>query len=241
MEYSLNLQIWDVLGQKSYSAVQSRALVGMDGALIVSDITRKETLANLSKYWLPTIEKVVVDPQLVFLVNKSDLKDESQFSLDDMRDISSEYGLSDIDNTYLTSAKTGENVENAFLAIAKMMLIALRPEDPTREIFEELMADSVLMDKDKSVLIDVTDAIITEFINEYYDKEEGMAILREQFVRAGIEVSKPTKPGLLRVIEYLIEQKTKQMTVSSRHSKAQEIKAQKDKWTRMVNEAKDAE
>ncbi|UCF08104.1 MAG: GTP-binding protein, partial [Thermoplasmata archaeon] len=84
-EYSLNLQIWDVLGQKAYSSVQSKAFVGMNGALMVCDITRKETLDSLKNYWLPALIKVVQEPKLVFLTNKVDLLVDAQFTLDDVK------------------------------------------------------------------------------------------------------------------------------------------------------------
>ena len=139
-ELSLSLQIWDVLGQKAYSAVQSRALVGMDGALLVADLTRKETLDSLENHWIPTLKKVVSDPHMVFLANKMDLMANSQFNLDDLGKVSVGHISSERDNYFLTSAKTGENVENAFLTMARMMLTSRKPEDPTKGIFEELMA-----------------------------------------------------------------------------------------------------
>jgi len=231
-EYSLSLQIWDVLGQKAYSAVQSRAFVGMDGALIVADITREDTLDSIENYWIPTLKKVVADAHLLFLANKIDIMDKAQFTLDDLSEISSKYASSDAKNFFLTSAKTGENVENAFLSVAKMMLSSLKPEDPTKEIFEELMAESVYMERDKTSLLGVTDAIITDFCSQYRDKNEGMKILREQLVKAGVEISKPTKQGMIKAIEYLAEEALKSQDSDS-------VEQRKAKWLRMVRDAKE--
>lgn len=230
-EYSLNLQIWDLLGQKTYSSVQSRAFVGMDGALIVADITREETLASIENYWLPTLTKVVVDPQFVFLANKMDLRGNTP-DLDNLEKISSKYDFAGVDNSFLTSAKTGENVENVFLTMARMILLFQKPADPTREIFEELLAESVYMDRDKTTLVGVTDAVITEFCRLYGDEDKGMEVLREQLVKAGVEISKPHKAGLVKAIEYLAEELSSLMDT-------EEIKGQKEKWLRMVAEAKD--
>lgn len=231
-EYSLSLQIWDVLGQKAYSSVQSKALVGMNAALLVADLTRKETLDSLESYWIPTLKKVVADAHLVFLGNKKDLKDRTQFTLDDLSQISTKYALSDMDNHFLTSAKTGENVENAFLYVAKMMLSSLKPEDPTKEIFEELMAESIYMERDKTSLIGVTDAIITDFCEDYKDKDKGMKALRDQFVKAGVEISRPTKQGMVRAVEYLAEEALKFMDADT-------VAQKKQKWLRMVRDAKE--
>ena len=230
--FSLSLQIWDVLGQKAYSAVQSRAFVGMDGALLVADTTRSETLESLKSYWIPTLKRVVPVAPLVFLGNKSDLAEDAQFSLDDLVEFSSEQSQSDSENTFLTSAKTGVNVERAFITIAELILSSQEMEDPTKEIFEELMAESVYMERDKTSLVGVTDAIITDFCDDFEDKDEGMKILRDQFIKAGVGVSNPTKAGILKAIEYLAEEELRIMNPET-------VKAKKNKWIHMVNDVKD--
>lgn len=233
-EFSLNLQIWDVLGQKAYSAVQSRALVGMDGAILVADLTRSETLESIDAYWIPALKRVVTDVPLVFLANKNDLTDQAQFTKDDLEKVSVKNNEEDVENYYLTSAKTGENVENAFLALSKMILLARNVKDPSTEIFEELMADSVLMERDKTSLIGVTDTIITDFCIGFEDKDKAMNILRDQFLRAGIEISSPTKTGLEMVIEYLAEEELK---IKSE----EEVRQRKEKWLRLARDAKEEE
>jgi small GTP-binding protein len=231
-EFSLSLQIWDVLGQKAYSAVQSRAFVGMDGAILVADITRKETLDSLKSYWIPTLKKVVPIAPFVFLGNKMDLKNEGEFSLDEISDLAKELSGEVEDNVFLTSAKTGENVEKAFLTIAQLILSAQVVDDPTKEIFEELMAESVYMERDKSSLVGVTDAIITDFCNDFDDKDKGMKILREQFIKAGLGVSNPTKEGILKAIELLNEE---QLKIKEENL----VKMQKAKWLQLVNDVKE--
>ncbi len=231
-DYSLSLQIWDVLGQKAYSAVQSRAFIGMDGALLVSDITRKDTLESLGEYWIPTLQKVVPTAPLLFLGNKMDLTAESEFSEKDLMELAEEYSPPGDDNAFFTSAKTGKNVERAFLKIANLILSTQEMEDPTKEIFEELMAESVYMERDKTSLVGVTDAIITDFCDTYEDKDEGMKILREQFIRAGVGVSNPTKSGMLKAIDYLVEEELKFLDEET-------VNKKKAKWVQMVNNAKE--
>jgi small GTP-binding protein len=231
-EYSLSLQIWDVLGQKAYSAVQSRAFIGMDGALLVSDITRKDTLESLGEYWIPTLQKVVPTAPLLFLGNKMDLTAEAEFSEDELIELSNEYSQPEDENAFFTSAKTGKNVERAFMKIANLILSSREMEDPTKEIFEELMAESVYMERDKTSLVGVTDAIITDFCDAYEDKDEGMKILREQFIRAGVGVSNPTKSGMLKAIDYLVEEEMKFLDEET-------VNKKKAKWVQMVNDAKE--
>jgi small GTP-binding protein len=233
-EFSLNLQIWDVLGQKAYSAVHTRALLGMNGALLVADLTRKETLDSIENHWLPTLSKVVLEPHLVFLANKMDLMEEAQFTLDEIGITSLNFPSSDADNVFMTSAKTGKNVEKAFLTLARMMVTFEEPEDPTKEIFEDLIAESAYMDRDKTSLKGITDIIIAEFCREYEEEDRGMSVLRELFVKAGVDVSNPTKVGMFRIIDYLAEEESKFID-------AETVRQNKEKRLRMIKGVRDVE
>ncbi len=157
---------------------------------------------------------------------------DAQFTENDVAEVASEYAMEDIKNCFLTSAKTGENVEAAFIAIANMMVGQVTIEDPTKEIFEELMAEGVYMESDKSSLLGVTDMIITDFCREYGDKEKGMEILRGQFVKAGVDISKPTKSGMERAVELLGEELEKIIP-------QYEVDHTKDKWLRMIRDSEE--
>ncbi len=52
------LLLWDILGQKGYKYTQALSFGGIEGALLVSDLTRKDTLDSLREYWIPSIVKV---------------------------------------------------------------------------------------------------------------------------------------------------------------------------------------
>ena len=113
----LTLMIWDIMGQKGYSLTPQTAFLGAKGAILVCDLTRKETLLDLptlTTSLFGTTKKIPV----VFIANKKDLVDKHEFT---------EKGISDIATTYhapyyVTSAKTGENVELAFKVLGEMIL-----------------------------------------------------------------------------------------------------------------------
>jgi len=116
-ETKVNLMIWDVLGREGYSSLHSRTFAGVHGAILVSDITRHETLGTLERYWTPLLFKVVDYIPLVFVCNKTDLTDKAAYDPKEMYDIASKYtaGFSDelppdYATNYQTSAKTGKNV-----------------------------------------------------------------------------------------------------------------------------------
>lgn len=112
MRVGMDLTIWDIMGEKGFrDLVKEAFFVGTRGVLAVCDITRYDTLKELDD-WVQSVFKVVGNIPVIFAVNKVDLKDEVLLM----------YGDSELDQasrafdaTYLyTSAKTGENVEEAF-------------------------------------------------------------------------------------------------------------------------------
>jgi hypothetical protein len=202
----------------------------MEGAIVVSDLTRRETLESIENYWLPALMKVVENPCLVFLANKMDLIDDAKFDLEELSQISSRYAFSKLSDSFLTSAKTGENVEEAFITLAKMMLGRDEPEDPTKHLFEDIIAERAFVERDKSSLKGIIDAIITDFCRNYEDENVGMEKLRELFIKAGVSISSPTKEAMYEAIEYLAEEESKFLDVET-------VARSKEKWIRMVKAA----
>jgi small GTP-binding protein len=108
----LSLMIWDMMGQQEYKMIHQTAYVGTHGALIVCDTTRKETLENVPN-WVSELFNVTGDVPLVFIGNKVDLVDQNQFGQDDIKKTVEGFEAP----IFLTSAKNGENVEEAFKAL----------------------------------------------------------------------------------------------------------------------------
>ncbi len=112
----LNMVLWDLEGQDDFYGVNTAYLKGAMGALIVVDGTRHETLASAISL-RQTLLDVVGDIPHLFLINKCDMQDLWEIHDSDLAPLN----FSNI--AYLkTSAKTGENVEEAFFAIATAML-----------------------------------------------------------------------------------------------------------------------
>ncbi len=51
--------IWDLIGREGYKGIHARTFAGVSGAILVADLTRKETFENLERYWIPLLFKVV--------------------------------------------------------------------------------------------------------------------------------------------------------------------------------------
>jgi small GTP-binding protein len=111
--------IWDIGGQIDRMApYRKRFYGGANTALIVVDRTRLDTLKSVEK-WYEDIRKYVDENiNIIIIGNKSDLVDEIVVFEKNLKDVADRYGF----NYLLTSAKTGENVNDAFQFIAYKFL-----------------------------------------------------------------------------------------------------------------------
>lgn len=107
----IKAQIWDTAGQERFRAITSSYYRGALGALLVYDITRRDTFESLKK-WLYELREFGNPEMVVVLIgNKSDLSDQSrQVGMEDGQTLAQLEGLCFME----TSAKENLNVEEAF-------------------------------------------------------------------------------------------------------------------------------
>ncbi|TLZ73375.1 MAG: GTP-binding protein [Methanobacteriota archaeon] len=187
----LTFMIWDVLGQKGYRGIQDSSFQGAKGALLVYDVTRPETADSLQDYWIPHLLTVTDAIPVVVVGNKVDLaptRRQAQDALDELKETLEVAG-------FLSSAKTGLNVEAGFLALAKTVIAEANAKLSKGEAVEEL----------SNPFIPVADQIIMDFCDLMGGQEAAMPIVRQQLTRAGVDVKAPTKEGLRLAVEYLAE------------------------------------
>ncbi len=70
---NLRMMIWDILGQKEYSKVRSASLSGAQGVILVSDLSRPETIQNLESFWMREVEGVAGRIPSILVGNKMDI------------------------------------------------------------------------------------------------------------------------------------------------------------------------
>ncbi len=211
-DIELTLIIWDLIGREGYSALHARSFVGVNGALLVVDLTRRETLNTLERYWIPSLFKVVESVPLVFASNKSDLKGRFEFKPEELNELAMKYNIGydkilpkSLVTSYETSAKTGKNVENAFESLSYLLTSTEEVVDPVKDLYEALVATDTKRTFDKDLPISVLDAIIVDFCEGFEDSRLVMPILRQEIARAGIDIRSPSKEGILKLTEYLAE------------------------------------
>ncbi|MFX1343821.1 MAG: Rab family GTPase [Promethearchaeota archaeon] len=115
------LILWDIAGQDKYDLSRRMFFQGCTGALFVYDTTRQSTYDNIETKWLADFQKYTdKEPAYVLIGNKTDLKDARVVSSEDGRILAEKIKASDFVET---SAKYGDNVENAFKKLVTQVLI----------------------------------------------------------------------------------------------------------------------
>ncbi|NNC77242.1 MAG: GTP-binding protein [Woeseiaceae bacterium] len=110
------LVLWDVAGSDRFGHAEFAYLRGASGYIFVVDGTRSMTLRSVHNLREQITEKYGAAP-CVLLVNKKDLTSQWEVGEKQMLDLVEQYC-----NVYTTSAKTGEDVEDALQRLAELVI-----------------------------------------------------------------------------------------------------------------------
>lgn len=127
----IKLQIWDTAGQESFRSITRSYYRGAAGALLVYDITRRETFSHLTSWLKDAREHSNKDLTIMLIGNKLDLATRRAVSYEEGAQFARDNGLIFME----TSAKDNENVEEAFVDTAKRIYEKIQQGvfDPTNE------------------------------------------------------------------------------------------------------------
>jgi small GTP-binding protein len=110
LDADIDLMIWDIMGQPGFREMLKDAyFFDAKGVLAVADLTRKDTLEDL-KNWIKAVEGVTGKVPVIVAVNKADMTENAQFTTAEAVQAAEALGA----DLFLTSAKTGSNVEEVF-------------------------------------------------------------------------------------------------------------------------------
>ena len=112
----LKLEIWDTAGQERYRSLTKMFYKEASVAIMVYDITRKQTYEEIKNYWADEISNNAPENIIkVLCANKSDLIDDETVDETEAREYAKSIGAL----FHQTSAKNSYGINELFLDIAK--------------------------------------------------------------------------------------------------------------------------
>lgn len=109
---TVSLILWDLEGTDDIASIRNSYLLGTHGAVFVFDVSRPSTFEHLNDDLKTIIEKMPNTP-IMLVGNKSDLVPENE-----LKAVLEKLAIS---ADFLTSAKTGKDVNMLFLKLATLL------------------------------------------------------------------------------------------------------------------------
>ena len=119
------LNIWDTIGDERFRILTRQFYQDSHGALLIFDITNKETFNKLEIWIKDIIENTPPDCILMIIGNKYDLNENRQVSYDDANILSQRFNIF----YYEVSAKNGNNIALAFEQLTYRIIDKQREEE----------------------------------------------------------------------------------------------------------------
>jgi len=114
---TVKLQIWDTAGQERFRTITSSYYRGAHGIIVVYDVTDKVSFNNV-KQWLGEIDRYACQSVNKLLVgNKADLVEKKVVDFNEAKEFADSLGISFLE----TSAKSAQNVDEAFLTMTRQI------------------------------------------------------------------------------------------------------------------------
>ena len=122
--YNLKMKIWDTAGQERFKSMSVNVIKNAEGLLLTYSITSRESFNNLES-WLKQLNdaKDISKIPIVIVGNKSDLEGLRIVKYEEGKEFADKHNY----HFYEVSAKTGQNVKEAFYDIFEQLY----------ELFEE--------------------------------------------------------------------------------------------------------
>ncbi len=155
----INLMIWDIGAQKFFQRVRKTYYQGAHSAFLVFDLTNRSSFENLENWYNELKGFISIDIPVVVVGNKTDLSKERKISYQEGVSLANKLRASYIE----TSAKTGENVEDAFSLISYHYIVKSQLEE------EKIVKENLISEINR--IIDVKGKLILSFIglNKYWN------------------------------------------------------------------------
>ena len=117
--YWLDLLVWDLEGNTKFKSITPSYIKGASGSIIVADLSRSDTLKNLERH-LQLFFKVNPNSKAIVAFNKADLIPAEKLAK--LVENYQSHNFERILGVYVTSAKTGDSVNEMFQSIAQAII-----------------------------------------------------------------------------------------------------------------------
>ncbi|MFW9864866.1 MAG: GTP-binding protein [Candidatus Thorarchaeota archaeon] len=117
LDSKVRFVLWDLAGQAQFKRVRQSYLTNAEAGILVYDVTRKDTFDKIEN-WFNEIKEVSKTISLILVANKIDLIESRIIPTKAGEGLANKLNLSYIE----TSAKTGENINDAFKMLALQIL-----------------------------------------------------------------------------------------------------------------------
>lgn len=113
----IRLLIWDMSGNERFDGARVDYLRGTSGALLVCDLARQDTLEKMA-YFKNRLFEICSPIPVILIGNKSDLVKNDCETIRQLKEMADQNDVS----YRITSAKTGEGVDETFTILAKNLI-----------------------------------------------------------------------------------------------------------------------
>ena len=109
--YNLKMKIWDTAGQERFRSMSVGVIKNVEGLILAYSIENRKSFDNL-EIWLKQLNDVkdISKVPIVIVGNKSDLEGQRVIEYDEGKEFADKHNY----HFYEVSAKTGQNVKEAF-------------------------------------------------------------------------------------------------------------------------------
>ena len=124
-DINIKIKIFDTAGQERFKSMSANVIKNVEGLILTYSIASKESFNNLDN-WLHQLNNVsdISKTPIILVGNKSDLKDLREVDYEEGEDYAKDHEF----HFFETSAKTGENVKEAFDYIFELLYKKLEEE-----------------------------------------------------------------------------------------------------------------
>jgi Ras-related protein Rab-2A len=142
---AIYLLIFDIAGQSLYDSVNDYFFSGASLAMIVFDLTRKETLNDVRSWSGEVRKRIPYAIPMMLLGNKADLDQKRKVKTEEAKQAAEAAGVY---NYLETSARTTENVDRAFLGLLAHCIVGAPKDSRLAKNIEEVLRDIHPADQD---------------------------------------------------------------------------------------------